>query len=477
MNFRLGVPVADIFISYSRDDRQRAAIIARAFEEEGLSVWWDPEIVPGTTYDEVIDRELEAAKCVVVAWSESSRQSRWVREEATDALNLEKLIPVWIEQVALPRGFKLIQTENLVGWTGDRTAEGWQRVMIQANALTGRATLNEPQQGTAGALAAIPAAPTSALSHASVEPRAEGSGIGLVTVLAAVMITAMWFYGSNEKNFLLSSTAAFAALAFLLFRFADADLSPGLKAMARRWFMPVEGKVQISAIEGFNNMFEAVFGQRHWSWKCFWRSAVASTVALTALVAILDYTTDLSSKSTLLAIFDASYLRITMFAVCLLLSNILGDYVSLWETRFFLRMAAARPWLLVPILILDAVLTPAIFAAATAAVVFVVMGLVDYLKIFGNLPSLGWDGLGNFFTLLLASTATAYITSVWLWLALIFTPIARFLLWSRRTGLTFVGRVLDAQRRPFTALGYVMALMILIIGGGAWGVTKALALV
>ncbi|MGH1480226.1 MAG: TIR domain-containing protein [Geminicoccales bacterium] len=36
--------MADIFISYSRDDRARVESIAKAFEAEGFSVWWVPEI-------------------------------------------------------------------------------------------------------------------------------------------------------------------------------------------------------------------------------------------------------------------------------------------------------------------------------------------------------------------------------------------------------------------------------------------------
>ena len=38
---------------------------ARAFEAEGYSVWWNPDIRPGETWDEVIGRELRAAVHVV----------------------------------------------------------------------------------------------------------------------------------------------------------------------------------------------------------------------------------------------------------------------------------------------------------------------------------------------------------------------------------------------------------------------------
>ena len=44
--------MADIFISYAKSDRAKAQTLANAFEREGWSVWWDPKIPPGQTFDE-----------------------------------------------------------------------------------------------------------------------------------------------------------------------------------------------------------------------------------------------------------------------------------------------------------------------------------------------------------------------------------------------------------------------------------------
>ena len=42
--------MADIFVSYKREDRDRVEPLARALESEGFSVWWDPELPIGQSY-------------------------------------------------------------------------------------------------------------------------------------------------------------------------------------------------------------------------------------------------------------------------------------------------------------------------------------------------------------------------------------------------------------------------------------------
>ena len=75
----------DVCMSYAREDRERARVLAQALQSCGWSVWWDPEILPGETWDEVIERELAAARCVVVLWSSQSIGKKWVRRAADDA--------------------------------------------------------------------------------------------------------------------------------------------------------------------------------------------------------------------------------------------------------------------------------------------------------------------------------------------------------------------------------------------------------
>ena len=70
-----GDGLADIFVSYSRQDRARVAPLVAALEAQGWSVWWDPEIAPGEEFDSLISRELEMARSLIVVWTPLSVDS------------------------------------------------------------------------------------------------------------------------------------------------------------------------------------------------------------------------------------------------------------------------------------------------------------------------------------------------------------------------------------------------------------------
>ena len=120
------MPGTDIFISYSREDRAAARYFAECFGQEGFNVWWDAALHSGETFDEVIEKELKAAKVVVVLWSPRSVTSRWVRAEATLADRRNKLAPVIIETCDRPIIFELHHTVDLADWTGDTTEPRWR---------------------------------------------------------------------------------------------------------------------------------------------------------------------------------------------------------------------------------------------------------------------------------------------------------------------------------------------------------------
>jgi formylglycine-generating enzyme required for sulfatase activity len=121
--------MSDVFISYKREEQPFAALLAKALEKRGLEIWWDPQLQAGEYFDDVIERALLDAACVVVVWSKRSVQSRFVKDEATYALNEGKLVPIQIEDVHLPFRFANIHTVSLIGWTGSEDDLGFKKMV------------------------------------------------------------------------------------------------------------------------------------------------------------------------------------------------------------------------------------------------------------------------------------------------------------------------------------------------------------
>ena len=112
--------MADLFVSYSREDKARAEDVVRLLEDYGWDVFWDQETRSGTHWPKVLEEELIKARCLVALWTTTSIASRWVRIEAYEALQNEKLVPVLLDKVRPPLEFRQTQTFDLIGWNGDR---------------------------------------------------------------------------------------------------------------------------------------------------------------------------------------------------------------------------------------------------------------------------------------------------------------------------------------------------------------------
>ncbi|MGH6705361.1 MAG: toll/interleukin-1 receptor domain-containing protein, partial [Sphingomicrobium sp.] len=135
--------MASVFLSYDREDVGKARSVAHALEKTGHSVWWDRHIRSGAQYTKEIEEALERADAVVVLWSEQSVESAWVRDEAATGRDSGRLVPVLIDKVEPPLGFRQYQTTDLSRWKG-RTASTPFQEMISAIAALGGEPRLEP---------------------------------------------------------------------------------------------------------------------------------------------------------------------------------------------------------------------------------------------------------------------------------------------------------------------------------------------
>ena len=141
--------MADVFISYANEDRDRAVQLASALGALGWSVWWDRKIITGQAFDQAIERELENAKSVIVLWSEHSVGSEWVKNEAAAASERGVLVPATIESVKLPLEFRRKQTADLIDWKGEPSHSGFQALCEGIANTIGGAPLHQaiPRHG------------------------------------------------------------------------------------------------------------------------------------------------------------------------------------------------------------------------------------------------------------------------------------------------------------------------------------------
>lgn len=137
-----GVPT--VFLSYAREDQPFAEKLIAALEGEGFRVWWDGLISGGHQYSEKIEQALSDADAVIVLWSERSKRSQWVRDEAGYARDHERLVPVSIDGTEAPLGFRQLNRINLKGWNGKAAAAEFIQLCQSVGAMSGAHSTDRP---------------------------------------------------------------------------------------------------------------------------------------------------------------------------------------------------------------------------------------------------------------------------------------------------------------------------------------------
>jgi len=180
--------MADVFVSYAREDAARAGQIARMLESQGYDVFWDNEIPPGQTWADYTEAKLTASKVTVVLWTASSVASQWVREEARMARDKGKLVPVLLDGTPPPFGFGEVQGADLSAWRGEPNHSGFGRVVA----------------AIAGATGGPSNAPNPALARAAQQPHftsspAQGADAGALSPIGYVQKCLRMYINANGR--------------------------------------------------------------------------------------------------------------------------------------------------------------------------------------------------------------------------------------------------------------------------------------
>lgn len=139
--------MADVFVSYSREDRERLESLIALLEQQGWSVWWDERLLSGSIFANDIEAALTAAGCVLVVWSCESTKSRWVLAEAQAGLDRDALIAVLLDEVEIPLPFRPVHTIRPLNPDGTLRAQEAASLLQAISARLGKPVAHRPAVG------------------------------------------------------------------------------------------------------------------------------------------------------------------------------------------------------------------------------------------------------------------------------------------------------------------------------------------
>jgi hypothetical protein len=188
--------LADIYVIYGREDEDRTAKLIELLSKR-WAVWWD-RLVKQRFLDD-IHQELPAAKCVLVLWSEKSRE----KDTVIDEVKLAKKHGVSIVCASLDGcdpayGFSGYATTDLSSWDGEEEHAAFSRLFDRLTAIL--PPTKRPTRPAAIADGRLPL-PTLFLSVSSFETQLvpHGAVKALALARAPAMLVSAWDLVKRRK--------------------------------------------------------------------------------------------------------------------------------------------------------------------------------------------------------------------------------------------------------------------------------------
>jgi hypothetical protein len=120
-----------IFISYSRQDKDRVRWIEVNLRHAGYDIFLDEQIRVSEDWEKRLEDEIAKCDALLVVWSEDSiKSSSYVCREVKAAMRFGKFIlPVRIQTVLPPQEFAHLNVADLSDWEGNPLHVDWQRAI------------------------------------------------------------------------------------------------------------------------------------------------------------------------------------------------------------------------------------------------------------------------------------------------------------------------------------------------------------
>jgi hypothetical protein len=261
----------------------------------------------------------------------------------------------------------------------------------------------------------------------------------------------------------------FGAVWALFARIEDI-MKPESKKAISNWLLRIDTHNRSDGFpDAFIKLFDSVFGERHFTLRCFLLSSIASFTGVFIMLAVYFWIRPEGVELLIGNYFEDDLVFIFIFIPFGTITfNIFTDYISLLETRLLLRWMRKTKSLLcrIFIIVFDFIITTALFIVIGGLLVALITDntFFDFIRIdfirtlvrgFFLAPSEEGFTIGIWLY-------TTYFTSVWLWLFLAASGRARMVQISL-SGVRFFQKHFDLENYPLRSLGYMVSSFITLV--------------
>ncbi len=206
----------------------------------------------------------------------------------------------------------------------------------------------------------------------------------------------------------------------------------------------LRGNYKSTWTEHFCNAFDACFDKKHWSFRCFRRSAVVSLLSVFLLYLMFGKIFGFLGDENRMA-GNLSFMQILLLGAVL---NIIPDYLSLLETRWLLKRFSEVHsfWTQFSVLILDAIFTATIIWLA-----------INIFQIATGNESLSIIKMLAVFSIYSVFFYSTFITSLWAWVYCISTWVMRLF-----SG-TSLKNILAIEEKPVEQVALICSILLFLI--------------
>jgi hypothetical protein len=266
-----------------------------------------------------------------------------------------------------------------------------------------------------------------------------------------------------------------------VFELGERFASQRFKDDVSKWLLTFDVQKAKALPDGTQELFQGIFGERHFSWKCFIRSTIFSISAMIFLSLLVL----LINPQLILLNFGPSWLLhydLYLWALSLWLPwSITVDYISLFKTRVILhvitRLRRTLSLLTPLILVIDFLLYRLLFSITFAIILLVSVSIsisvasgLPFNEVFSMYLShfAHRSQLSYFPSITEGATALPFILfwsglvpSIWMWLYVLALFVTRGLLRSEKL-VSWLRYFLDVEKAPFRSIGAVAATVAFI---------------